>query len=55
MTVPIHIGSTKQLFLDDQVIDTLDNVVRQFRRPVRIPICQARHKAESGQPTCTGS
>ena len=37
MTAPIHIGSTKQLFLDDQVVDTLDNVARQFHRPVRSP------------------
>ena len=49
MTAPIHIGSAKQLFLDDQVIDTLDKVVRQFHRPVRIPICSASHSTESRQ------
>ncbi len=31
----IRVGATKQLFLDDHVVDTLDNVVRQFHRPVR--------------------
>ena len=35
MTAPILIGSTKQLFLDDHVVDSLDNVVYpfQFVRP----------------------
>ena len=47
MTAPIHIGSTKQLFLDDHVVDSLDNIVRQFHRLVRIPICPVSHTAES--------
>ena len=55
MTVPIHIGSTKQLFLDDHVVDILDSVTRQFRRPVRISICPASYAANSRQPACTGS
>lgn len=44
MTAPVRIGSTKQLFLDDRVVDALDNVVRQFHRPVRCgetPVIQA--------------
>ena len=51
MTAPIHIGSTKQLFLDDHVVDSLDNVVRQFHRPVRCgenPIIQADRPWERG-------
>ena len=51
MTAPIHIGSTKQLFLDDHVVDSLDNVVRQFHRPVRSPenpIIQADRPWERG-------
>ena len=51
MTTPINIGSTKQLFLDDHVVDSLDNVVRQFHRPVRSPenpIIQADRPWERG-------
>lgn len=51
MTAPIHIGSTKQLFLDDHAVDTLDNVVRQFHRPVRYednPVIQADRPWERG-------
>ena len=32
MTTPVHIGSTKHLFLDDHVVVSLDNVVRQIHR-----------------------
>ena len=31
----INIGSSKQLFLDDYVIDRMDNVVRQLHRPIK--------------------
>ena len=51
MTTPVHIGSTKQLFLDDHVVDTLDNVVRRFHRPVRYednPVIQADKPWERG-------
>ena len=51
MTTPINIGSTKQLFLDDHVVDSLDNVARQFHRPVRCgdsPVIQADRPWERG-------
>lgn len=32
---PINVGSTRQLFLDDYVVDRTDNVVRQLHRPVK--------------------
>ncbi len=51
MTTPVHIGSIKQLFLDDHVVDTLDGVVRQFHRPVRYednPVIQADKPWERG-------
>ena len=35
MTAPIEIGSTRQLFLDDHIVDTMDGVARQFHRPTR--------------------
>ncbi len=41
---PTEVGSTKQLFLDDRVVDRLDNVTRSFHRPVRVegnPILRA--------------
>jgi hypothetical protein len=33
----LRIGSTRQLFLDDYVIDRMQNVVRRLHRPVRYP------------------
>ncbi len=35
MTAPLKISSTRQLFLDDQVVERRDGVERQFHRPVR--------------------
>jgi hypothetical protein len=37
MTVPLAIGSTRQLFLDDLLIERLEGCRRQFHRPVRHP------------------
>ena len=51
MTAPIEIGSTRQLFLDDRIIDTTDGVVRQFHRPTRWegnPVIQADQPWECG-------
>ena len=51
MTAPIEIGSTRQLFLDDRIIDTMDGVVRQFHRPTRWegnPVIQADQPWERG-------
>ena len=31
----VQVRSTKQLFLDDQVVDRLENVTRTFHRPIR--------------------
>lgn len=36
-TRPIEIGSRRQLFLDDLVVDKVENVHRRFHRPVRHP------------------
>lgn len=51
MTAPIEIGSTRQLFLDDHIVDTMDGVVRQFHRPTRWegnPVIQADQPWERG-------
>lgn len=51
MTAPIEISSTRQLFLDDHIIDTMDGVVRQFHRPTRWegnPVIQADQSWERG-------
>ena len=51
MTAPIEIGSTRQLFLDDRVIDATEGVVRQFHRPTRWegnPVVQADRLWERG-------
>jgi hypothetical protein len=45
MLKPIDIGSKRQMFLDDHVIDTLDGVARRYHRPVRLvdrPVLGAR-------------
>ena len=51
MTAPIEIGSTRQLFLDDHIVDTMDGVARQFHRPTRWegnPVIQADQLWERG-------
>ena len=51
MTAPIEIGSTRQLFLDDHIVDTMDGVIRQFHRPTRWegnPVIQADQPWERG-------
>ena len=35
MASSVNIGSTRQLFLDDHVVDSMDGVRRRFHRPVR--------------------
>src|SRR5437762_4912476 len=40
----LHVGSTKQLFLDNKVIDRMENVKRALHRPIRYsgnPIIEA--------------
>jgi hypothetical protein len=48
---PINIGTIRQLFLDDHVVDRLDKIHRQFHRPVRHdgnPIIESDQKWEHG-------
>ncbi len=48
---PKDVGTTKQLFIDDRVVDSLDGVERQFHRPARQadnPVLQADRPWEVG-------
>ena len=51
-TDALQIGSTKQLFLDNRVIDRIDNIRLQLHRPVRYsgnPIIEADKAWETGE------
>ena len=51
---PVDVGARKQLFLDDYVIDSMQEAQRQLHRPVRYagnPVIQADRPWETGGGT----